>query len=92
MSGMERLRAQVFGDVQGVGFRAFVFRRALSYGLKGWVRNRPDGTVELLAEGPRAALDTLLEDVKTGPSGSTVDRVETNWEPASSEFRVFGVR
>jgi acylphosphatase len=92
MSGMERLHAQVYGDVQGVGFRAFVFRRALSYGLSGWVRNRPDGSVELLAEGPRAMLDTLLEEIKTGPSGSTVDRVETRWEPASSEFRVFGVR
>ena len=92
MSGTERLCAQVFGDVQGVGFRAFVLRRALTYGLTGWVRNRPDGSVELLAEGPRAALDTLLEDLKTGPSGSTVDRVETQWGPASSEFRVFGVR
>ncbi len=92
MNEKERLRAEVFGDVQGVGFRAFVFRRALSYGLSGWVRNRPDGSVELLAEGPRSALDTLLQDVRNGPSGSTVDRVETQWGPASAEFRVFGVR
>ena len=89
---MERLCAEVYGDVQGVGFRAFVFRRALSHGLTGWVRNRSDGSVELLAEGPRAALDTLLEDVKAGPSASSVERVEARWEPASAEFRVFGVR
>jgi acylphosphatase len=92
MTEKERLCAQVFGDVQGVGFRAFVFRRALSYGLTGWVRNRSDGSVELLAEGPRTALETLLSDATAGPSGSTVDRVETRWEHASSEFRVFGVR
>jgi acylphosphatase len=92
MSGLERLSAEVFGDVQGVGFRAFVFRRALSSGLKGWVRNRSDGSVELLAEGPRAALETLLEELKAGPSASTVERVETRWEPATAEFRVFGVR
>jgi acylphosphatase len=92
MNGKDRLCAQIFGDVQGVGFRAFVFRRALSYGVTGWVRNRPDGSVELLAEGPRAALETLLSDVTAGPSGATVEHVETRWEQASSEFRVFGVR
>jgi acylphosphatase len=92
MNGKERLHAEVFGDVQGVGFRAFVLRRGLTYGLTGWVRNRMDGAVELVAEGPRAALDSLLADLHVGPSASTVDRVETRWEPATSEFMVFGVR
>ena len=92
MNDKGRLRAEVFGEVQGVGFRAFVLRRALGYGLTGWVRNRWDGSVELVAEGSRAALETLLADVKNGPSGSTVDRVETFWEQATSEFRMFGVR
>ena len=92
MSDKERLRAEVFGDVQGVGFRAFVLRRALGYGLTGWVRNRWDGSVELVAEGPRAALEQLLADVKAGPSASTVERVEEKWETATAEFRVFGVR
>ena len=92
MSEKERLRAEVFGDVQGVGFRAFVMRRALTCGVTGWVRNRSDGSVELLAEGPRAALEALLAEVTQGPSSSTVDRVETQWGPATSEFRVFGVR
>ncbi len=92
MKEKERLRAEAYGEVQGVGFRAFVLRRASGYGLTGWVRNRWDGSVELVAEGPRAALETLLADVKTGPSGSTVDRVETFWEEATSEFRMFGVR
>jgi acylphosphatase len=92
MDGKERLRAEVFGDVQGVGFRAFTLRRAMGYGLTGWVRNRWDGSVELVAEGPRSALELLLADVKTGPSGSSVERVETFWEQATSEFRMFGVR
>jgi acylphosphatase len=88
----ERLHAEVFGEVQGVGFRAFVLRRGLTYGLTGWVRNRWDGSVELTAEGSRTALESLLADVQTGPSASTVERVETYWEVATSEFKVFGVR
>jgi acylphosphatase len=92
MTDKERLHAEVFGDVQGVGFRAFVLRRALGYGLTGWVRNRWDGSVELIAEGPRSALEMLLSDVKNGPSASTVDRVEEHWEAATAEFRSFGVR
>jgi len=92
MSGKERLRAEVFGEVQGVGFRAFVLRRGLAYGLTGWVRNRMDGSVELVAEGERAALESLLADVNVGPAASLVDRVDTRWETATSEFRVFGMR
>jgi acylphosphatase len=92
MADKERLRAEVFGEVQGVGFRAFVMRRAMGYGLTGWVRNRWDGSVELAAEGTRAALDTLLADVKEGPSASVVERVDTEWGPATGEFRIFGVR
>ncbi len=92
MSEKERLHAEVFGDVQGVGFRAFVLHRGMTYGLTGWVRNRWDGSVELIAEGPRSALEILLTDIKQGPSASTVERVETQWEAATSEFKVFGVR
>jgi acylphosphatase len=92
MSNSERLRAEVYGDVQGVGFRAFVIRRALGLGLTGWVRNRSDGSVELVAEGPRPALEALLSEANRGPVGSTVDRVDAEWGPATAAFRVFGVR
>ncbi len=57
MNGKARLHAEVFGEVQGVGFRAFVLRRAMGLGLTGWVRNRFDGSVELIAEGSRVALE-----------------------------------
>jgi acylphosphatase len=87
-----RLMAEVYGEVQGVGFRAFVFHRALSMGVKGWVANRFDGTVEVVAEGPRAALEKLLSDVRIGPRASTVERVDFDWREATGEFRSFGVR
>jgi acylphosphatase len=92
MSGNARLHAEVYGEVQGVGFRVFVLRHAMELGLTGWVRNRGDGSVELTAEGSRTALESILEDVKRGPSGSLVERVETDWGDATSEFRMFGLR
>ena len=69
----------VQGDVQGVGFRYFVQRRAEEMGLAGWVRNRPDGSVEVLAEGSRAALARLLEMLGRGPGAAAVDRVDAEW-------------
>ena len=56
---MERLHGTVHGDVQGVGFRYFLMREAQRLGLRGWVRNRDDGTVEFVAEGSRDDLDRL---------------------------------
>jgi acylphosphatase len=86
------LHAVVQGDVQGVGFRYFVQRRAQEAGLVGWVRNRPDGTVECLAEGPRPALERLLADLERGPGMAEVRSVEADWRPASGEPRRFEVR
>ncbi|HEY5119548.1 MAG TPA: acylphosphatase [Anaerolineales bacterium] len=92
MTGKKRLHAEVYGEVQGVGFRAFVLRRAMGLALTGWVRNRFDGSVELIAEGSRAALESLLADISRGPSAATVERVEESWEEPTSEFRMFGLR
>jgi len=69
-------RAIVQGRVQGVGFRFFAERAARELGVRGWVRNRPDGSVEALAEGDDAALETFIERLKRGPLSSRVDRVE----------------
>jgi acylphosphatase len=74
-----RLHAIVRGRVQGVGFREFTRRHAAALGLAGWVRNLPDGTVELEAEGPRPALDELLRYLHTGPRLSRVDAVDIEW-------------
>jgi len=92
MNAKARLHAEVYGEVQGVGFRVFVLRHAMELVLTGWVRNRSDGSVELLAEGSRTALESLLEHVKRGPSGSLVEHVESSWEEPTSEFRMFGLR
>ena len=79
------------GRVQGVGFRFFVVRRATTLGLGGWVRNRQDGAVEVEAEGARAALETLLEAVRHGPSGARVSAVEETWSERDARSRRFEV-
>ena len=91
-SSVAQLHAVVHRDVQGVGFRYFVERQAREAGLTGWVQNRPDGTVECLAEGDRAALLRLLEDLQRGPGAAEVDSVEAAWGEPEHDFRAFGVR
>jgi acylphosphatase len=66
----------VSGRVQGVSFRAFTYENATDLKLVGWVRNLTDGRVEIVAQGPPKAIDTLLEKVKKGPPGSRVDNVK----------------
>ena len=86
---MERLHAIVHGDVQGVGFRYFVQRKAQQLGLSGWVRNNDDGTVELVAEGNRRQLEDLKRIVEEGPRLARVDRVETRWSEATGDLGRF---
>lgn len=88
----ERLSARITGRVQGVGFRNFTQRQARQRSLTGWVRNESDGSVRLEAEGPRAALEELLEAVHDGPRMARVDEVDADWSEASDEFEVFRVR
>ena len=87
-----RLHAVVEGRVQGVGFRYFVEENAMNLGLKGWVRNRWDGSVEVVAEGPRPAVERLLAALRRGPSASLVTDVQADWLPATGEFKYFQVR
>jgi acylphosphatase len=69
-------RALVSGRVQGVGFRFFAEREARSAGVKGWVRNLPDGRVETVAEGEEAAVARYLERIGRGPFPGSVSSVE----------------
>ena len=87
-----RLHAIVEGMVQGVGFRAFVQQKAVSLNLKGWVRNRWDGSVEVVAEGPHPDLEKLLSALYRGPYAADVRGVTPEWQPASGDFSGFGVR
>jgi acylphosphatase len=91
-SELVRLRAQVHGLVQGVNFRWYTQRRAHDLGLRGFVRNLPDGTVEVVAEGAQGSLDMLLDFLRQGPSAAIVESVETQWDQPTREFSRFEVR
>lgn len=76
MSASTARHLRVHGRVQGVGYRQSLVREATRLGLRGWVRNRSDGTVEALAAGPAAALDALLAWAHRGPPAAAVLRVD----------------
>jgi acylphosphatase len=80
-----RRRVVVHGVVQGVGFRYSVGRRARSLGVRGWVRNRADGTVEAVFEGEQDAVDALVRFCEHGPRGARVTRLETSAEEPRGE-------
>jgi acylphosphatase len=80
---LERLHGVIHGDVQGVGFRWFLMREARRLGLRGWVRNRDDGTVEFVAEGSRVDLEKLKQAAERGPQTAQVERVEPRWSEAT---------
>ena len=87
-----RLHAVIEGTVQGVGFRYFVQDAANLLSLSGWVRNRWDGTVEVLAEGERSRLEQLLAALRRGPRSAQVKGVDFSWQEYSGEFTGFRVR
>ncbi len=89
---LARLHAVIDGVVQGVGFRMFVQEVATALGLTGWVRNKYDGRVEVVAEGSYAQLERLLDKLRTGPRSAFVEEVQKEWQPATGEFRLFEVR
>ena len=77
-----RLEAIVRGRVQGVGFRVWALREAMHLDLDGLVANEADGSVRVVAEGPRETLERLVERLEDGPPAALVERVNTRWEPA----------
>jgi acylphosphatase len=89
---MERRHVLIYGFVQGVGFRFAVERAARSRGVAGWVRNRPDGTVEAVFEGSREDVDAVVDFCGVGPRGADVERVDVTTELVEglSGFRVAG--
>ena len=89
---LEELHARISGYVQGVGFRYFVIRIAQPLGLRGYTRNLSDGNVEVVAQGPRIALERLLEQLRRGPSASEVEEVQTTWREPGEHFSGFHVR
>ena len=92
MEGQVAVRATVQGRVQGVFFRAFVEEHAQQLGLRGYVRNLPSGTVEVVAEGEQERVERLVEYLRVGPPGARVKRVVTRWSAYTGSYSSFRVR
>jgi acylphosphatase len=88
---MERLHAIVYGRVQGVSFRFYTRDEADALGLTGWVANRDDGSVEVVAEGPRAMLDRLAAWLQHGPPTARVTNVQIDFLPPIDQFDRFTI-
>ena len=88
----KRLEAVVTGYVQGVSFRYYTRLEAQRLGLTGWVANSPDGSVRVVAEGPRKNLGEFSNFLLTGSPHAHVDHVQDDWLGATGEFSGFTVR
>lgn len=89
---MKRARMIVHGRVQGVYYRASARDYARHLNLNGWVRNCPDGSVEIIAEGERMQLERLIAWCHKGPPAAVVTRIEVEWQEATGEFVGFAVK
>lgn len=88
---MAKVRAHVWiwGDVQGVFFRSTARDIANAYGITGWIRNRPDGSVEAVFEGEQSDVQGMVEWCHQGPPRADVERVDVDWLPYTGEFTYF---
>lgn len=84
-----RLAAWVHGQVQGVGFRWWTRSRALELGLTGYAANKPDGRVQVVAQGPRQNCQRLLDLLTSGTTPGRVDTVVADWNPAGDAIAGF---
>ncbi len=91
MTTNARARVVIEGRVQGVFFRAETQRAAQRLGVGGWVRNRPDGTVEALFEGPSQAVNQAVDWCWQGSAGSKVSDVKIEWQQYTGEFQEFAI-
>ena len=88
---MKRYHVVIHGRVQGVLFRHNTGKIADRLGIKGWVRNAPDGAVEAVFEGEEEALEKIINWCKKGTIGARVDKVEVKEEPYKNEFEAFHI-
>ena len=84
---LKAVRVRVSGTVQGVGFRYYTHRVAVSLGLEGYVRNRGDGSVEAVAQGDSEMVDLFVEKISVGPSSSRVTGVRVSEVPPAAYAR-----
>ena len=86
-----RLSATVIGRVQGVFFRVFVEKYALSHNISGYVKNLPGGQVQVMAEGEQVELEKLLQTLHHGPPGANVENVNFLWEEYRGDYKKFSI-
>jgi len=91
MTAKARVHVLILGRVQGVAYRYFAEKYAMTLGITGWVRNLYDGSVEVLAEGNREDLDRFLARLKEGPRLAAVDGFDVTWEEFTGEFPEFQI-
>ena len=82
----------VQGRIQGVGYRAFVQRKAGQLGLAGYVMNLGNGSVRVRVEGSREAIEELARELTKGPPLARVESLAVTWRPPTGRFTTFGVR
>lgn len=90
--GVSRVHLIISGDVIGVGFRSWARRQAQDLNLVGWVTNRADDTVELVADGPKEKLESLIRLCRVGPDVAEVSDIKIDWEEPKGEFLSFEVK
>jgi acylphosphatase len=88
---MKRVHIQVSGVVQGVYFRQNTLAKAREFGLRGLVRNLPDGKVEVICEGNQEAIDNMIAWCKKGPRDARVEGLDIQWEEFENEFKDFRI-
>lgn len=85
-------RIRIKGRVQLVGFRFFARQWADDLGLSGWVRNNPDGSVELEVEGNKAKVETFVNHLKEGPRMARVEDLKVDAKPFGNQYHAFEIR
>jgi acylphosphatase len=87
----KRVQVIVRGRVTGVFFRAATQREAKRLGITGWVKNRPDGAIEMVAEGEEEAIKEMVSWANHGPSAARVDGVDVRWRVYTGEYSDFRI-
>ena len=89
---MHEVQMKVYGNVQGVGLRYSTREKPRQLSLTGWVKNEPDGSVIILAQGDKENLEKLVQWINTTPMLAQVEKVETNWQNPGEIFTNFEIR
>ncbi len=88
---MKTVRMLVSGIVQGVGFRYFAYKTALKLNITGWVRNLPDGRVEIVAQGKESDLNAYIREIRIGPRMASVRHIDIEEQPNDPIYNRFDI-